>query len=135
MFDSEPIIASERAGENALGLLKRVRDRFDNPQFGLSAISYTELIHGTYRGISNAGRRLNSAAFLQDLIEVVPVYSFNAARAELAGRIDAEQRARGIHIPFADLLIGATALHLNFAILTANERHFRLIPNLRVLTF
>ncbi len=37
-------------------------------------------------------------------------------------------------IPFAGLLIGATALPLNFAILTANERHFRMTPDLQVLT-
>jgi predicted nucleic acid-binding protein len=41
----------------------------------------------------------------------------------------------GVTIPFSDLLIGATALSLGFSVLTANLRHFRLIPNLDVIEF
>jgi predicted nucleic acid-binding protein len=50
----------------------------------------------------------------------------------IAGEIDAKARSRGVTIPTADLLIGATALELGFAVATANVRHFRLIPRLRV---
>ena len=52
--------------------------------------------------------------------------------AFLAGRIDGEQQHRGIKIPFQDLLIGATALHLGFTVVTGNPRHFRMIPELVV---
>jgi predicted nucleic acid-binding protein len=55
--------------------------------------------------------------------------------AEIAAQIDAEQKAQGIVIPFADLLIGATALSLGFSVLTTNLRHFRLIPGLEVIPF
>jgi predicted nucleic acid-binding protein len=51
----------------------------------------------------------------------------------LAGRIDGEQTAAGVVIPFVDLLIGATALSLGFAILTANLRHFKMIPGLNII--
>jgi predicted nucleic acid-binding protein len=51
----------------------------------------------------------------------------------LAGRIDGEQTAAGVVIPFVDLLIGATALSLGFSILTANMRHFKQIPGLSVM--
>jgi predicted nucleic acid-binding protein len=40
----------------------------------------------------------------------------------------------GIRIDFADLIIGATALHLGFDVVTLNEKHFRLIPGLKTLT-
>ena len=50
----------------------------------------------------------------------------------LAGKIDGEQRSRGVTIPFADLLIGATALEVGYSLLTVNVRHFRLIPGLIV---
>ena len=46
-----------------------------------------------------------------------------------------ESKGEGYYIPFADLLIGATALSLNFAVLTVNLRHFRLIPGLSVISF
>jgi predicted nucleic acid-binding protein len=32
-----------------------------------------------------------------------------------------------------DLLIGATALEIGYAVVTANVRHFRLIPGLNVI--
>jgi predicted nucleic acid-binding protein len=53
--------------------------------------------------------------------------------AQLAGRVEGEQAARGISIAFEDLLIGATALHLNYSVATSNVRHFRLIPKLSVV--
>jgi predicted nucleic acid-binding protein len=55
--------------------------------------------------------------------------------AELAGRIGGEQAAIGQTIPPIDLMIGVTALSLNFSILTANLRHFRMIPNLNMIPF
>ena len=53
--------------------------------------------------------------------------------AQLAGKVEGEQAARGISIAFEDLLIGTTALHLGFAVATLNVRHFRLIPGLSVI--
>jgi tRNA(fMet)-specific endonuclease VapC len=103
-------------------------------EIAISAIGFTELVHGTYRGHTNA-ERLLSRAFLDDVLSALPVYDYTSDIAEIAGRIDAEERMKGFHIPFADLLIGATALSLNFSILTSNERHFRLIPGLSVISF
>jgi predicted nucleic acid-binding protein len=54
--------------------------------------------------------------------------------AQLAGRIEGEQAAKGIAIPFEDLIIGATALHLGFDVATHNVKHFQLIPSLNVVT-
>jgi predicted nucleic acid-binding protein len=53
--------------------------------------------------------------------------------AQLAGRIDADARAAGRVIPFPDLLIGTTAIHAGYAIVTANARHFQMVPGLVVL--
>jgi predicted nucleic acid-binding protein len=52
----------------------------------------------------------------------------------LAGKIDGEQQAQGIRIPFQDLLIGATALDLGYAVVTGNPRHFQMIPGLTVIS-
>ena len=41
-------------------------------------------------------------------------------------------QAKGIRIPLADLLIGATALELGYAVATHNVRHFERIPDLIV---
>ena len=53
--------------------------------------------------------------------------------AWLAGQIEGEEAARGKVIPFNDLLIAVAALEQGYAVLTANVRHFRLIPNLVVV--
>ena len=53
--------------------------------------------------------------------------------ARLAERIHGEQMGQGVSIDFPDLLIGATALHLGFAVVTLNLRHFQQIPGLSVL--
>jgi predicted nucleic acid-binding protein len=53
--------------------------------------------------------------------------------AQLAAKIDAEARQVGRTIPFADLLIGTTALHFGYAIGTRNQRHFDMLPKLSVV--
>lgn len=42
------------------------------------------------------------------LITAVAAYPLGTDIARLAGKLDAEQQSRGVVIPFADLLIGAT---------------------------
>ena len=61
------------------------------------------------------------------------IYPLTTDIARLAGKLDAEQQSRGIVVPFADLLIGATALSLGYSVLTVNARHFGRIPGLSVI--
>ena len=72
---------------------------------------------------------------MNELLADLTVYPYTKQTAILAGRVDGEQQAKGVVIPFPDLLIGATALSLGFAVLTANPRHFRLVPGLTVTQF
>jgi len=62
------------------------------------------------------------------------LYPLTFEIAELAGRIEGEQAARGIVIPLQDLLIGVTALSVGYAVATGNTKHFQLIPGLRIVT-
>jgi predicted nucleic acid-binding protein len=64
----------------------------------------------------------------------VPVYPITADTAELVGRVNGESAERGIIIPFDDLLIGACALERNYAVATHNERHFKKIPDLKIIS-
>ena len=74
-------------------------------------------------------------AFLSELLATIEVYPHTRETALLAGKIDGEQRGRGVTIPLGDLLTGATALAAGYSILTENVRHFRLIPGLSLLKF
>jgi predicted nucleic acid-binding protein len=88
--------------------------------------------HGVHRA-DTPERRARREAFVEELLAAVVVYPFGVAMAQLAGRLDAEQQSQGVVIPFADLLIGATALHVGYSVLTVNQRHFKRIPDLSVI--
>jgi len=46
----------------------------------------------------------------------------------------ASKMGQGVSIDFPDLLIGATAPHLGFDVVTINVKHFRAVPGLTVVT-
>jgi len=92
----------------------------------------TELVHGIYRAQTTAAR-VRRQAFTDELLRVLTVYPYTKSTALRAGRIDGEQQAKGVTIPFGGLLVGVTALQLGFTVLTVSLRHFRLIPGLRVI--
>ncbi|WP_058187808.1 type II toxin-antitoxin system VapC family toxin [Terracidiphilus gabretensis] len=83
--------------------------------------------------MTNPAQRQNHERFLEDLLADMEVVSYSRETALLAGKIDGQQRAQGITIPFADLLIGVTALEYGYAVATVNLRHFRLIPGLEIV--
>jgi predicted nucleic acid-binding protein len=133
ILDSTAVIKAQRAHEAPTAFVKRIVFAVGRTELALSAIGYTELIHGLHR--SNSPERFRaSRAFLDDLILELPIYSYTRDIAELAGKIDAEQKLRGVTIPYADLLIGSTALFHGFDVLTSNVRHFGLMPELKILT-
>ena len=98
---------------------------------GLAAVTLVELAHGIERAKIET-HRTRRQAFLDDLIADMTIYPLTAEIARLAGRISGQEAERGITLPFEDLLIGATAVHLGFAVVTENIRHFAMIPNLEV---
>jgi predicted nucleic acid-binding protein len=73
--------------------------------------------------------------FLDELTATVPVHPVTDATAEIIARIGGEQAAKGINLPMADLIIGASALELGYAVGTSNLRDFERIPNLAVVSF
>lgn len=115
-------------------MLARVHGIVGKTELATSAIALTELLHGIHRARTSEVR-LRRQNFVADFMRDVVVHPYLMATAELAGRIGGEQAALGQTIPPIDLMIGATALSLGFAILTANLRHFSMIPNLRVIPF
>lgn len=132
ILDSSVVIAAERRRDTPAQLVQQVIAVAGNQEAALSSVGLTELVHGIFRANSSQ-TQLRRRAFIEELRVGLAVYPYTAETAMLAGQIDGEQTAKGIVIPFVDLLIGATALSLGFSILSANPRHFNLIPGLDVI--
>lgn len=133
ILDTSILISSERRGGSIEDILRQARAAYGETDIALSAVSVVELTHGIYRATTEAARerrRVFAEGAFHDLI----VHPVSLEIAQLAGRIEGEQAAKGITIAFEDLVIGATALHLGFDVATLNVRHFQLIPGLNVVT-
>jgi predicted nucleic acid-binding protein len=132
ILDSSVIISAERRGHSVRQILEQVLSSQGETEIGLSVVTVAELVHGAYRAKTQAQqeRRLE---FIDRLCQDVPVHPLTLDIARLVGRIEGQQEAKGIQFAFEDLVIGATALHLSYAVMTLNARHFHRIPNLSVV--
>ena len=131
VLDSSVVIAAERRGDIVTEMLQQIVAATGDQRAVLSAVGLAELVHGIYRAQTIEARNRREA-FIHELLNDVEVYPFAEETAMLAGKIWGEQGSQGVTIPFADLLIGATALEVGYSLLTVNVRHFRLIPGLSV---
>jgi tRNA(fMet)-specific endonuclease VapC len=131
ILDSSAVIAGERKGQSAADLLAGIRNILGPEPVALTTVSVIELEHGIWRA-RDAAQAERRQKFFNDLFAAVPIYPLTFDIARRAARIDGESRRKGDVIPFQDLVIGVTALEFDYAVATANVRHFRMIPNLVV---
>jgi tRNA(fMet)-specific endonuclease VapC len=131
VLDSGVLIAAERDAKPVSELLATLEREHGETEIVLSAITVIELEHGLHRA-QTAEQARKRREYLDTVFAAVPVEPFTREMAQLAAKIDADSRQLGCTIPFADLLIGATALHFGYAVGTRNLRHFQMIPNLPV---
>jgi predicted nucleic acid-binding protein len=133
VLDSSVLIIAEREARPVSSLLAALQQHYGENEIVLSAITMVELEHGLHRAqaAEQAQRRRD---YLDTVFAAIPVDSFSREMAQVAAKVDAAARKTGKVIPFADLLIGATALHHGYAVGTRNLRHFQMVPNLTVLS-
>ena len=131
VLDSSVLIAAERRNRTAAQAVESVQQTIGEIPIVLSAMTVAEIGHGIYRA-NTPDLRGRRRAFLDELKATVPIQPITEATAEIAARVGGEQAAKGINLPLADLLIGACALELGYAVVTGNIRDFGRIPGLRV---
>ena len=132
VLDSGVLIAAERDAKPVSELLTALEHEHGETEIVLSSITVIELEHGLHRA-QTAEQARKRREYLDTVFAAIPVEPFIREMAQLAARIDAEARKLGSTIPFADLLIGTTALHFGYAVGTRNLRHFQMVPNLVVI--
>jgi tRNA(fMet)-specific endonuclease VapC len=132
VLDSGVLIVAERESKPVSGLLATLELEHGETEIVLSSISVVELEHGLHRAQTRelASNRRN---YLDTVFAAVPVEPFTKDMAQIAAKVDAEARKTGCVIPFADLLIGATALRFGYGVGTRNLSRFQMIPNLTVV--
>ena len=126
ILDSSVLIAAERG---LLDLAVALGDHRDET-FAISAVTASELLHGMHR--VTASKRARTEAFVEGILEKLPVLAFDIRSARVHARLWAEAVATGSSVGERDLLIAATALAHDYGVITRDERSFRRIPGLRV---
>ena len=127
IFDSSIIIALERKRDQVADL---IAGREDEP-FGISVITVAELLHGVERA-DTEGRKIRRKAFVEKVIDFFPVYPFDISVARIYAKIWAPLAKRGFTVGAHDLIIAATAISFDFAVITTNVRDFEKIEGLRI---
>ncbi|MEK6767601.1 MAG: type II toxin-antitoxin system VapC family toxin [Gemmatimonadota bacterium] len=126
--DTSLLIGAERGTVRFDALLGSLGDE----PVGIAAITASELLHGCHRA-SNAGIRARRAAFVDAMLDAIPVLPFGLAEARRHAELWADLARRGTMIGPHDLLIGATALARGDALATLNQREFSLVAGLRLI--
>jgi tRNA(fMet)-specific endonuclease VapC len=132
VLDSNVLVAAERARLPTPGVVRNIRALIGDVPIVICALTVAELAHGIYRADSPERCR-QRRQFLDELKAHVPVLPVTGATAEIIARVGGEQAGRGINLPLGDLIIGACALELGYAVATNNVRDFGRIPGLRIL--
>ncbi|MGA7634673.1 MAG: PIN domain-containing protein [Terriglobales bacterium] len=132
ILDSSVLINAERQGQNARQMLTAISRKAGNTDIAISVVTLIELAHGAARA-DTAERKAKRHQFIQELLGALPIHPVTVPVALRVGQIDGENQAKGVRLPLADLLIGVTALALDYSVATGNLRHFRRIPGLSVM--
>lgn len=137
VIDTSALVAVERrAGAEDVAQAKtwkRLIGRLAGETAVLPAAVYAELLVGVQ--LANGPRRAAARrARVEALTAHLPVVDFSASIAEEWARLFAALSRAGQLIPANDLAVAATASFLGYAVLVGpdDERHFRLVPGLKV---
>lgn len=130
ILDSSLLVAVERERIS----LDEIERRCGNVGMALSAVTVAELLHGVH-SLRSARARTQASAFVEGLVEAMPVLPFDLLCARIHAEVRSALRRRGVTLGAHDLLIGATALTNGFGVATSDARSFPRIPGLEVEVF
>lgn len=127
LIDSSVFIAAERG---RLSLTDHLPGQ-EQETVAISALTASELLHGVHRA-ADSQRRAQRERFVEGILARFPVVEFGLEVARVHARLWADLLARGEAVGAHDLIIGATAIAMEFQLATVNARDFQRIPGLRV---
>jgi len=128
IFDTSVLIGGERGTLDLDSLLESL----GSETIAIAAITASELLHGSHRA-RQASVRIRRLAFVDALLEVIPVAAFGLPEARRHAEIWAELTRTGKMIGAHDLLIAATAVARGDAVATLNQKDFKRVPGLNLV--
>lgn len=128
LLDTTCFIALERQKLPLSALGAALADR----AVAVSAVTASELLVGVHMADSQS-RRARRSAFVEALLESLPIMPFDLQCARIHAQLRAQLRADGVQVGAHDLLIAATALAHGLSVCTDNVRDFNRIPGLGVV--
>ena len=134
VLDSRVLIAAERKKVTTPDTIKNIQQAVGDVTIVICSITLAELAHGIYRADTSDRARMRRQ-FVDELKAHVPVHPITESTGEIIARIGGQQAAKGITVPLADLIIGACAVELGYAVGTGNLRDFNRIPGLNIIQF
>jgi tRNA(fMet)-specific endonuclease VapC len=128
IVDTSLLVAAEQGRVRFEALLESLGEE----PIGIAAITASELLHGCHRA-ADPGTRARRAAFVDALLEALPVLPFGLPEARRHAELWADLGRAGRAIGPHDMLIGATALARGDTLATLNRREFERIAGLRLI--
>ena len=127
ILDTSLLIAHERRKFDLLAFLLL----HGSESVAIAAITFSELLHGWHRA-TDAKVKAERERYVESVRQDYTIIPFGVAQAERHSCIWAELEKAGKIIGPHDLQIAATALSLEYAVATLNEKEFVRVPGLRL---
>jgi tRNA(fMet)-specific endonuclease VapC len=124
LTDTDIFIFALRGDQNIASRLSR---HLAEPR-ALSVVTYGELLCGAMK----SNQPIEGLAKVHRIATLYPIVDVSPAIVELFALQRVQLEEQGQRLEDFDLLIAATALHLNFTLVTGNTRYFERIPGLRI---
>ncbi|OQY01595.1 MAG: VapC toxin family PIN domain ribonuclease [Desulfobacteraceae bacterium 4572_130] len=100
----------------------------------ISSITVSELLVGVHYA-NNDAKKARRSAFVESVLAKIPVLSFNTKEARVHAGLFSTLTKQGQIIGAHDLIIAATAIVHNCAVLTENIKEFKRISGLETISF
>ena len=129
MLDTNVFIHSERSGSPIdFSKWEKYGDVY------ISVITTSELLIGVHYAKTDA-QRARRSAFVESVLAKIPALSFETEEARVHAGLFATLARQGKMIGAHDLIIAATAIVHNCAVLTENTKEFERVPGLETISF
>jgi tRNA(fMet)-specific endonuclease VapC len=106
---------------------RRIKETESIPK-AISVITFGELLFGAKRSV----QKEKNIAIVYRLSEVFPIIEINRSTIETFTEIKATLEKNGERIEDFDLLIAATALSMNYTLVTNNTKHYQRIDGIKL---